>query len=93
MENGVINNEAGSRYELGIDGNIVSAAHYFIDGNTITFTHTITVAAQRGRGYAAIVVRAALDDARRRGLAVRAQCWFVADFIDAHGEYAALLSA
>jgi len=93
MNHDVVKNEARSRYELEIDGRVVSFAEYVIDNGTITFTHTITQAAERGQGYAAIVVRAALEDARKKNLAVRPQCWYVAEFIDANAEYADLLSA
>ena len=34
-----------------------------------------------------MLVREALDDLRRRGTAVKATCWYVADFLRDHPEY------
>jgi hypothetical protein len=47
----------------------------------------------RNRGLGAELVRGALDDVRRNGRTVVPQCWFVAQFIDEHPEYADLLAA
>jgi uncharacterized protein len=83
----VINNEAESRYEISIDGTVVSFADYRVDGDTITFPHTVTDPKFRGQGLAAIVVQRALDDARAARRTVIAQCWYVAEFIGQHPEY------
>jgi predicted GNAT family acetyltransferase len=58
----------------------------------MVFHHTYTVPAQRGNGYAEEVVRAALDDVRRRSAQAAATCWFVDDFIRSHPEYADLVA-
>jgi predicted GNAT family acetyltransferase len=47
----------------------------------------------RGRGLGSELVRAALDDVRRRGATVVPTCWYVAEFIDAHPEYGDLLAS
>jgi predicted GNAT family acetyltransferase len=47
----------------------------------------------RGQGFGAELVRRALDDVRAGGGSVVAQCWYVAQFIDEHPEYADLLAA
>ncbi len=82
-----------SRYELSIDGTVSAFAEYVERGDTTVFNHTVTNPAMSGRGLAAIVVRAALDDTRARGRTVDPQCWYVAQFIDAHPEYADLLAS
>jgi uncharacterized protein len=82
-----------SRYELTVDGTVNAFAEYIERGDITVFHHTVTNAAMRGRGLAAIVVRAALDDTRARGRMVDPQCWYVAQFIDAHPEYADLLAS
>jgi predicted GNAT family acetyltransferase len=46
----------------------------------------------RNRGLGAELVRGALDDVRARGGTVVAHCWYVAEFIDQHTEYADLLA-
>ena len=88
----VVHDAAASRYEILVDGEVSGFADYRVDGNVITFFHTVTHPAKRGRGLAAIVIRRALDDARDSGRRVVAQCWYVGQFIDQHPEYADLLA-
>ena len=45
-----------------------------------------------GKGFAAELVAAALDDVRARGLTVIARCQYVARYIREHDEYADLLT-
>jgi len=45
---------------------------------------------RRGQGLGEVLVRGALDDLRRRGTAVKASCWYVADFLRDHPEFADL---
>ena len=42
---------------------------------------------RRGQGLGEVLVREALDDLRQRGTAVKATCWYVADFLRDHPEY------
>ena len=85
--------QAAHRYELLGDGRVVSYADYRVHdgGATQEFHHTFTEPAERGHGYAAELVRRALDDVRAAGHSVIATCWYVAGFIDAHPEYQHLL--
>ncbi len=76
-----------SRYEYLVDGESLAVAEYRADGATVVMHHTHTDPRFRGRGYAARVVAAALDDFRAQGLHVVPQCWFVAEFVEAHPEY------
>jgi uncharacterized protein len=87
----IVHDAAGSRYEIWVDGELSGYAGYQLGDGTITFTHTVTMPPKRGRGLAAMVVRRALDDARAADQRVVAQCWYVAQFIDEHREYADLL--
>ncbi|MCU1390358.1 MAG: hypothetical protein JWL72_3696 [Ilumatobacteraceae bacterium] len=82
-----------SRYELTVDGVVGAYAEYEVVGDSVVFTHTVTLPAMRGRGLAAKVVRRALDDARADARTVVPQCWYVAQYIDQHPEYADLLAA
>lgn len=80
------------QYRLVRDGDVVSLADYrpLEDGATLVFHHTYTPPAQRGQGHAADLVGRALDDVRAAGRRVVPTCWFVAEFIDLHPEYADL---
>ncbi len=81
------------RYELVLDGSVIGLIDYREQGGADVFTHTEVAPAHRGTGLAAVLVRAALDDARARGRTVVPQCWYVADFIRDHPEYEDLLAA
>ncbi len=94
MTTEIRNNRDAGRYELLADNTVASIADYYLDSaGRIVFPHTETVPAFRGRGYAAQLVRAALDEARREGRSVVAACWFVAEFIDEHAEYGDLVGS
>lgn len=87
----VHDDDVARRYELDVDGETAFAA-YRLDGDTITFVHTVVPHALEGRGVGSALVRGALDDVRARGLRVVAQCSFVAGFVDRHPEYNDLLA-
>jgi predicted GNAT family acetyltransferase len=88
----LVSDRAESRYEWRIDGHLAAYAEYIDDGTVTTFTHTVTLPAMRGQGIAGELVRRALDDAREAGRRVVAQCWYVAQFIREHPEYADLVA-
>jgi predicted GNAT family acetyltransferase len=84
---------AARRYTLKVDGKLVSAADYTINGNAISFTHTFTDPMQRGHGYAGEVVGYAIDDVEQNtDYRVVPMCWYVAKWFEEHPERAALLS-
>lgn len=86
------NNTHAQRYELHIDGELVSEAQYRIDEDTIAFPHTQTALAHRGNGYADLLVSFAMDDVQATSTRrVLPQCWFVADWFAQHPERADLL--
>jgi len=80
------------RYALRVDSEVAAIAEYEPVADRLNFHHTYTEPAFRGRGLAAKVVRAALDDVREKGAKIVATCWFVADFVKANPEYADLVS-
>lgn len=86
-------NDDRSRYEGRRDGELVSLVDYVLRGETMIVIHTGTEHCWRGNGFAAQVTRAALDDARSRGLQVVPRCSFTADFISSHPDYADLLAS
>ena len=90
MPDSVRDNVGQSRFELEEDGNTAVANYRLADG-VMTFTHTETPPALRGRGVAGRLIHGALTTARTRGLKVVAQCPFVAAHIARHPEFADLL--
>jgi predicted GNAT family acetyltransferase len=83
------------QYRLVRDGETLSIADYRLidDDRTVLFHHTFTLPQHRDHGYAAELVGRALDDVRATGRIVLASCWYVAQFIDEHPEYADLRAA
>lgn len=92
---GVVDNPARSRFELVRDGQIVAIAEYRPteeDGSVLLMPHTVVDQDKRGHGLGAILVQGALVQIRERGQTVIPQCWFVAEFIDAHPDFADLVA-
>ena len=77
-----------NRYEIFEDGEQVGMATYRLGPGSIDFIHTQIDPDHGGRGLAGILVRAVLDDARARRLAVLPHCSYVAKVIgEARDEY------
>jgi hypothetical protein len=77
-------NEAQSRYELLIDGELAARADYVREGEKVRFTHTQVVPEREGQGLAGRLVAHALDDVRTRGLKAVPQCSYVAGYVARH---------
>ena len=87
-----VHNTGHNRYELFVGSELASVAEYTDTGDALIFDHTETAARFRGQGLAARVVAFALDDVRRQERSIVPACWFVAEFVDEHPEYADLLA-
>ena len=87
----IIHERDEHRYDIFLGSARGAYAEYELGDGVITFTHTVTDPQLRGKGLAGLVVGRALDDARAAGLRVVPQCWYVAQYIDRHPEYATLL--
>ena len=85
----VTDNRGESRFELPTDFGPAIAA-YQLDGDTITFTHTIVPEEVEGHGVGSRLIAAALADVRERGLKVVPQCAFVRAYLARHPEAATL---
>ena len=83
----VRHNEAAARYELDT-AHGQAIAVYRQQGDSRVFTHTEVPPADEGKGIAAALVRAALDDTRARGFKIVPACSFVVAFVRRHPEYA-----
>ena len=77
----VTDNKAENRFELATDAG-PAVAMYVLDGDTITFTHTIVPPEAEGRGVGSRLIAGALADAKARGLKVVPQCPFVRAYLD-----------
>jgi len=93
MDVEVTDNPDKARYEIVADGELAGFVQYHLRGDEIAFTHTETDDRFRGHGLASQLVRAALDAARARQLAVLPYCPFVRGWLDDHPEYADLVPA
>ena len=83
----VKHNEAAHRYELETDHGLAIAV-YRQEGDSAIFAHTEVPPEDEGKGIGGRLVRAALDDTRRRGLKIVPACSFVVAFVRRHPEYA-----
>jgi predicted GNAT family acetyltransferase len=87
----VRHNPVASRFEIETEDRL-SVVDYVCGDGVITFTHTFVPPELRGRGLAELLVRAALDHARREQLRVVPACPYVARFIQRHAEYRSLVA-
>jgi predicted GNAT family acetyltransferase len=79
------------RYVAEVDGELAGFVTYRLRPELIAFIHTEVEARFEGQGVGSALASFALDDARRRGLAVLPFCPFVAGYIQRHTEYADLV--
>ncbi len=79
-----------SRYELVEDGDVVGIADYEEDGDVVVFPHTVIDPTRRGQGLGEQLVAGAMADVRTTGRKVVPACWFVAEFLDSHPDFADL---
>lgn len=79
-------NEAQTRYELDTEHGMAVAV-YRQQGDALVFVHTEVPPEDEGKGIGAQVVRAALDDSRKRGFKIVPACSFVVAFMRRHPEY------
>ena len=86
MTSAVTENVEEHRFELAEEGGTAFVT-YILEGDSITFAHTMVPEEMEGRGVGSRLVRGALDEARERGLKVVPACSFVRHFIDTHEQY------
>lgn len=91
MSNTIEFNASEHRYEIHVDGTLAGFTKALVDGDVVTFPHTVVADEFEGQGLAGQLVTGALDDVRAQGKKVIATCPYVARFIEKHAEYADLL--
>jgi uncharacterized protein len=89
----VTDDEAQSRYELTVAGELAGFLTYKRRDQVISLIHTEVEPAFQGRGLATHLARFSLDDARKRGLAVLPFCPYVNSWIKKHPDYTDLVPA
>src|SRR5215217_7417874 len=80
----VRNNPAEYRYEVFANGELAGYTQYVMDRGRIAFLHTELYESFEGMGLGGRLARAALDDARTKGLVVVPYCPFNAGYIERH---------
>jgi len=88
----VIDDPEARRYELRRGSEVVGTAAYGVDGDQVTFTHTVVPPQDSGQGYGSRLIAGALHDVRRRGLRVVPRCPFVAAYVREHPQEQDLLA-
>lgn len=84
-------NDAESRYEIRVDGELAGFAEFVDRPGRVVFTHTEIADRFGGQGLAGRLIGWALDDVRSRGLTLTPRCPFVRSYIDKHSGYADLV--
>ena len=87
----VVDNKERRRYEARLGGVLAGVLAYSVKDGVAVMPHTLVEPRFEGRGIGARLAKAALDDARERGLKVSPQCWYVAWYIEKNPEYADLV--
>ncbi len=79
------------RYEIRVDEKLAGFLRYRLRHDFIELIHTEINDKFEGRGLGSQLIAFALDDARKRDLAVLPFCPFVNDYIQRHRQYADLV--
>jgi predicted GNAT family acetyltransferase len=88
----VVDNAEGQRYELWLGETLAGVIVYRPRPDALALVHTEVDPAFEGRGLAAKLVAAALDDVRRRGLEILPLCPYVRSYLERHPDDADLVA-
>lgn len=81
---------ASHRFEIG-SGDATAILSYTPGNDHVAFDHTYVPDSLRGRGIAAVITRAALEEARLQGWKIVPSCSYVASYIQRHPEFSDVL--
>ena len=87
----IVHNAAHQRFEMRMD-NDVAFVSYTSNRGCVDFDHTYVPGRFRGKGVAAALARAALNEARERHWKIIPGCSYIAAFIERHPEFADLVA-
>jgi predicted GNAT family acetyltransferase len=87
----IIDDAAATRYEARLDGELAGLIEYVPQDGWVVLVHTEVLPGFEGRGIAARLAKAALDDVRARGLFMTPTCPYVAQYVKRHAAYADLV--
>ena len=87
----IADNADVERYEIRSDGELAGFLTYRLRAGSIELVHTEIDEEFEGRGLGSQLISFALDDARKRGLAVLPFCPFVNDYMRRHRQYVGLV--
>jgi predicted GNAT family acetyltransferase len=79
--------DAGSSYELSLDGVLVGRCVYRDAGERRVFLHTEVGAGYSGRGLATQLVQYALEDCRAGGKRIVTRCPMVSAYLSKHHDF------
>lgn len=79
------------RYQLTVDGGPAGFAQFIDHEGQRIFFHTEVPEAFSGRGFAAVIVRYALDATRAEGLRIVPVCPYVKQYVRTHDDWADIL--
>lgn len=82
----VTHNAVRNRYEMPTEHGL-AIAEYRQQGDSLIFTHTEVPSEDEGKGLAAKLVQAALEDTHRRGLKIVPACSYVVAYVRRHPEF------
>ena len=84
----VVDDQAGSRFIVAADGEVAELL-YRLKGDRLVLIHTGVPEALEGRGIGSMLVAAAIDEAKRRGLTIVPLCPFVTSWLEHHPDVGA----
>lgn len=83
----ITHDEAAHRFEAWFDDRRLGLADYVPQDGVWLFTHTEVDPVYRGQNVATVLIRAALDEARKRNKRIVPLCYFVEVFLRRYPEY------
>ena len=89
-----VNHDSGKcRFDAVRDEQPAGYCMYELDGDTVTFTHTVVQPEFEGEGVGSALARFVLEDSRNQGLKVVPACRFIAAYIERHDEFKPLVAS
>jgi uncharacterized protein len=93
VEESVVDNRLGSRFELHLDGEVAGILVYQRAADAVSFIEVTTDPGRAGQGLGLVLVRQALDAVSAEGLSVVPVLPFVRDYIRRHPVYLDMVPA